>query len=87
MKQGDIIDCVTAGGGGYGDPLTRESSAVLEDVLDHRVSVTAAAGDYGVVLDGRLNIDEPATRQLRKKMQAVRGPITWTFDRGELGRS
>ncbi|MEU0502396.1 hydantoinase B/oxoprolinase family protein [Nocardia sp. NPDC005998] len=42
---------VTAGGGGYGDPLLRDPQLVLDDVLDGKVTVEAALRDYGVVLD------------------------------------
>ncbi|MBI3373318.1 MAG: hydantoinase B/oxoprolinase family protein [Betaproteobacteria bacterium] len=87
MQQGEIIDCITAGGGGYGDPLERAAAAVREDVLDHRVSVNAAGEYYGVVLDPRLEVDALATSRRREEMRSARGPITWTFDRGELGRS
>lgn len=58
------------GGGGWGDPLDRDPSAVLDDVLDEYVSVDGAARDYGVVLRGSLadltlEVDEPATDDLR----------------------
>ncbi len=39
-----------AGGGGFGDPLTREPQAVLRDVLNGFVSLEAARADYGVVI-------------------------------------
>src|SRR5207302_1149958 len=39
-----------AGGGGYGDPLTRDPQAVLRDVLNGFVSLEAARADYGVVI-------------------------------------
>lgn len=50
------------GGGGWGDPLTRDPSRVLRDVRDDVVSVDAARALYGVVLnaDG-LAVDAAAT--------------------------
>ena len=39
------------GGGGYGDPLTRDPEAVLWDVIEGYVSVEAARRDYGVVVE------------------------------------
>ncbi|MPY92377.1 MAG: hydantoinase B/oxoprolinase family protein [Acidimicrobiia bacterium] len=56
----------TPGGGGWGDPLTRRTDAVLRDVRDGVVSVAGAARDYGVVVaeDGR-SVDEAATAALR----------------------
>ncbi|MBX3010953.1 MAG: hydantoinase B/oxoprolinase family protein [Caldilineaceae bacterium] len=41
------------GGGGYGDPLTREPERVLADVVNGYVSLVAAAADYGVVIHFR----------------------------------
>ena len=45
----------SSGGGGWGDPLSRDPARVLRDVRDGVVSRTAAANTYGVVLskDGR----------------------------------
>ncbi len=87
MLTGDVLDCVTAGGGGYGDALLRTPEAVREDVLDLKVSRKAALCDYGVVLDANGALDEPATRARRDDLAATRGPVTWTFDRGASGRS
>ncbi|HLW46954.1 MAG TPA: hydantoinase B/oxoprolinase family protein [bacterium] len=39
-----------AGGGGFGDPFTRDPAAVLRDVLNGFVSIDAARQDYGVVI-------------------------------------
>jgi N-methylhydantoinase A len=60
----------TPGGGGWGDPFTRDSARVLRDVRDEVVSVSAAARDYGVVVnsDGR-SVDAQATAALRKGVQ------------------
>jgi N-methylhydantoinase A len=60
----------TPGGGGWGDPLTRDPLLVLRDVRDEVVSTEAAAHDYGVVLtsDGR-SVDTPATVAMRATRQ------------------
>lgn len=60
------------GGGGWGDPLDRDTRAVLDDVLDEYVSVEGAERDYGVVLTGSLEeltlaVDAEATRRLRSE--------------------
>jgi N-methylhydantoinase B len=86
MNVGDILTCDTAGGGGYGDPLLRPARQVVEDVLDGRVSPSAAAEDYGVVVAESGGLDAAATERKRKELAAARGPVTWTFDRGEGGR-
>ncbi|UVO35792.1 hydantoinase B/oxoprolinase family protein [Bradyrhizobium arachidis] len=54
------------GGGGYGDPKTRDPSGVLRDVRDGIVSVAAAEREYAVAIapDGS-GIDEARTLQLR----------------------
>ena len=56
----------TPGGGGWGDPFTRDLELVLRDVRDEVVSVAAAARDYGVAIgaDGR-SVDVEATAALR----------------------
>ena len=64
LAQGDRFTHASAGGGGFGDPFEREPAAVLEDVLDGKVSVAAARERYGVVIaDG--GVDVEATRELR----------------------
>jgi N-methylhydantoinase B len=59
---------ITAGGGGYGDPLDRPPEAVLGDVRNGKVSVEAARREYGVeVLASPWRIDEAATTELRSR--------------------
>jgi N-methylhydantoinase B len=88
MNEGDQLHLYSGGGGGYGDPLKRKEEAVLEDVLDGKVSVESAKADYGVVIDlEKMMIKQEDTRKLREKLAKQRGEITWTFDRGsELGK-
>jgi N-methylhydantoinase B len=66
LKEGDIFRLDTPGGGGFGDPLTRDPAQVLSDVAQGYVSVEAAARDYGVVIDpaGRA-VNEAATARRR----------------------
>ncbi|MBD0736728.1 hydantoinase B/oxoprolinase family protein [Streptomyces sp. CBMA29] len=49
LAEGERFVNHTAGGGGYGDPLDREPSAVVADVLDQYISAEAAETTYGVV--------------------------------------
>lgn len=60
----DTLTILTAGGGGYGDPLRRDPALVLRDVLAGLVSEDAARADYGVVLWG-VQVDTAATEALR----------------------
>ncbi|WP_226350251.1 hydantoinase B/oxoprolinase family protein [Pseudonocardia sp. ICBG601] len=55
----------TAGGGGHGDPFTRDPEAVLDDVLDQKVSPRGAREDYRVVVTDDGHVDHPATALLR----------------------
>jgi N-methylhydantoinase B len=51
MKPGDVLDAVSQGGGGWGDPLLRDAEAVRRDVTDGLVTPETAATLYGVVPD------------------------------------
>ena len=85
VRVGDQLDVWTSGGGGYGDPLQRPPAMVLEDVLDGKVSAGAARTDYGVVIRDH-GVDGAATATLRAELAERRGPVTWRYDRGPLGR-
>lgn len=87
LYPGDEIGYACAGGGGYGDPLDRDPELVLRDVLDERVSYISAEQDYGVSIDPKTKtLDDAVTLVLREQKRMERGPITWTYDRGTLGR-
>ncbi|MBM3599493.1 MAG: hydantoinase B/oxoprolinase family protein [Alphaproteobacteria bacterium] len=51
MNTGDSLVIHSAGGGGYGSPLERPVTAVVADVLDHKISRESAATKYGVIID------------------------------------
>ena len=56
----------TPGGGGYGDPLTRDASAVLEDVRLGRYTEAEARALFAVVLQSKpLMVDEAGTLRAR----------------------
>jgi N-methylhydantoinase B len=79
---GALFRYLTNGGGGWGDPLERESADVLRDVRDEYVSLEGAERDYGVVVHGDphhdpegLVLDEAATGRARERLRAGRaGP-------------
>ena len=50
LEAGDVVSVRTAGGGGFGDPLLRDPSLVLADLVDDRISPKAAKEVYGVVV-------------------------------------
>ena len=61
LVEGDRFTHVSAGGGGFGPPYDRDPAAVLDDVLDGKVSVTAARERYGVVIvDGAIVVEATA---------------------------
>ncbi|HEY0532680.1 MAG TPA: hydantoinase B/oxoprolinase family protein [Actinoplanes sp.] len=51
LDTGEVLVNNTGGGGGYGDPLSRDPARVGADVRNGFVSVDAALRDYGVVVD------------------------------------
>lgn len=64
LEKGDEIQITRPGGGGYGNPLSRESERVVTDVRDGYISESAAEKLYGVSLhDGSLNYEQ--TSELR----------------------
>lgn len=80
VKKGDILYFNTWGGGGWGDPLTREPSLVLDDIKRSLATVEGAL-DYGVVVSNDMTINEAATTSLRAKMAEQRGEVD-LFDFG-----
>ncbi|GAB4153955.1 MAG: hydantoinase B/oxoprolinase family protein [Sphingomonadales bacterium] len=70
-KDGDTLTVLSAGGGGWGDPLARPPEAVLEDLRDQMVSVQRAQEIYGVVIEGN-TVNISATEALRKEMRKKR---------------
>ncbi len=65
LKRGDCLSWELGGGGGWGDPMTREPERVRLDVLRGYVSPEAARRDYGVALLADGSVDEAETRRLR----------------------
>ena len=60
-----------AGGGGWGDPLERDSELVAQDVRNDKVSLASARDDYGVVLDpDTFAVDHEATARARRTRAA-----------------
>lgn len=78
VQAGDSFDRPSAGGGGMGDPLLRDPTAVLEDVIDGYVTIERAAKDYGVVIEeidaeiDEYRLDEAATGELRETIRGER---------------
>jgi N-methylhydantoinase B len=62
IRPGQKVRLETPGGGGFGDPATREPARVVRDVRLGYISHDAARRDYKVVLraDGSLDVDATA---------------------------
>jgi len=66
MQRSELLTHHQAGGGGHGDPFTRDPEAVARDVWNGKVTAAAARTQYGVAVDphsGR--VDAAATVGLR----------------------
>ncbi len=73
LKPGDVFCHISAGGGGYGDPLTRSPEAVLKDILEERITTDYARDVYGVILCKTApRVDLEATTTMRRGLLARR---------------
>ena len=72
LQPGDVLMIRSAGGGGRGDPIERETWRVARDVEQGYVSAEAAERDYGVVIRDGV-VDEAATAALRATFPAPEG--------------
>jgi N-methylhydantoinase B len=80
LSTGDRVVVLTAGGGGYGEPLDREAALVVADIRGGYISVGAARAVYGVVLNGTA-VDDAATAALRTELRVTRprlSIVSWT---------
>jgi N-methylhydantoinase B len=68
LESDDLLITVIPGGGGYGDPLRRDSAAVARDVAASLVSEEIARSVYGVVLSA----GEPDISQTEAAREAIR---------------
>ena len=65
VAGGDFIRLELPGGGGFGDPATRDPDQVAADVADGLISRETAENDYRVALTSDGSVDRTATAQLR----------------------
>jgi N-methylhydantoinase B len=75
LRRGQIFRHQMPGAGAWGNPLERALDLVAQDLREGLVTIAGAARDYGVVAHGDPpQIDEAATRALRKRLRASRPP-------------
>ena len=67
IEDGETLISIACGGGGYGDPKTRDPNLVLKDVSEGLISRERAKNVYGVEVSADLNINEVETENLRVK--------------------
>jgi N-methylhydantoinase B/oxoprolinase/acetone carboxylase alpha subunit len=73
MHKGDVVEYVSSGGGGYGDPLQRDSALVQHDALNGYISLKTAREEYGVVLNPKtFKISKQQTGFLRTSTRSRR---------------
>ncbi|KAF1940140.1 hypothetical protein EJ02DRAFT_424240 [Clathrospora elynae] len=87
VYPGDVLEWVTWGGGGFGDPLTRPATRVALEVRRRLVTVFGASRNYGVVVDpSDFTVKEESTaimRDLIRKERETKGYSTdMSMDRG-----
>jgi N-methylhydantoinase B len=91
LLPGDVLLMESSGGGGFGDPLTRDPAAVAADLAEGYVTAAAAERDYGVIWRAGA-VDAAATAATRATQQARRLRVRFTpavdldADRGRLVR-
>ena len=74
VEPGDTLYFNTWGGGGWGDPLERDSAKVALEAK-RGIVTTEGARRYGVVLNGEHSVNETATAALRQTMASERGEV------------
>ena len=73
VNPGDTIHFITAGSGGWGDPLDRPAEFVARDIAYDLVSPEKAESDYGVIVDADGKVNVAATDRLRADKRTERG--------------
>jgi N-methylhydantoinase B len=76
IKKDEVLRTLDCSGGGYGNPLTRDPSRVMRDVLEGWETAERAGSVYGVILTGRIEdeslaVDDDRTFSLRQEMSAA----------------
>jgi N-methylhydantoinase B len=71
LVRGDVILHEQPGGGGFGDPFTRDPDRVAADVRDEKITREYARREHGVVLEAGGAVDRAATTALRSRRPAA----------------
>ncbi len=71
VEEDTVIIHDQAGGGGFGDPLTRNAALVLEDIHDGKITPAYARERHGIVLGANGLVDEAGSQSLRRAKTAA----------------
>ncbi|MBN9262305.1 MAG: hydantoinase B/oxoprolinase family protein [Hyphomicrobium sp.] len=71
VEEDTVIIHDQAGGGGFGDPLTRNAALVLEDIHDGKITPAYARARHGIVLSANGLVDEAGSQSLRRAKTAA----------------
>lgn len=71
VEEDTVIIHDQAGGGGFGDPLTRDAALVLEDIHDGKITPAYARERHGIVLGANGLVDEVGSQSLRRAKAAA----------------
>ncbi|KAJ6186858.1 hypothetical protein N7519_001766 [Penicillium mononematosum] len=84
VDPGDLLEWVTWGGGGLGEPLTRPAEKVALEVHRKLVTVEGARIAYGTVVNDDFTVDAAETEALRAQMRMERSQVSESsiYDRG-----
>ncbi|OQV05735.1 Hydantoinase/oxoprolinase domain-containing protein [Cladophialophora immunda] len=83
VQPNDLLEWITWGGGGRGDPTTRPADLVALEVQRKLVTIAGAKDNYGVVVrPDDFSVDDKETSQLREKIRATRPPLHSVYNRG-----
>jgi len=72
QNAADVYAVRWSGGGGFGDPLQRDSERVAHDLEHLNITPQAAHEIFGAVLDADEQVDVAATEQNRNKIRKER---------------
>ena len=89
LRKNDVLVALSGpGGGGWADPLDRDSELVLRDVRDGYVTREAAREIYGVELESSgMSVDQRLTEKTRAQIHARRIKATSGSLPSMIGRS